>query len=99
MAKQRNYNVETSETNSPTPIAHALKGIDFPADKQDLLDQAEENDAREEVMDMIDRMPEQEYQSMADVIAGAGEINDDESEEEYEASSDDEEFYDEEEDL
>lgn len=75
MAEQRNYNAETVDTDSPAPIAHALRGIDFPCDKEGLKTQARENDAREEVLEQIDRMPDQEYGSMADVFAGVGQAN------------------------
>ena len=60
---------------SPINITKHLKGIDFPAEKADLLDLAEENGAEEEVLEKIRQMPEKEYGSMADVMKGFGETD------------------------
>ena len=49
-------------------IAEALKGIDFPADKHTCIDYAERNNAPDEVLDVIKRMPEIPYDDMADVL-------------------------------
>lgn len=59
---------------SPTDITHHLKGIDFPAGKEDLVKHAQENDADEDVLAIIRQMPDQEYGNMADVMKGVGEI-------------------------
>jgi len=58
---------------SPSNISHYLKGIDFPATKDQLLEHAQENDAEQDVLDKIESMPDEEYQSMADVMKGYGE--------------------------
>lgn len=76
MPDERNYDVSTVETNSPAPIAHAVRGIDFPCDKEGLRQKAEENGARDDVMQMIDQMPDTEYGDMSDVFKGVGEAND-----------------------
>jgi hypothetical protein len=55
-------------------IAHALKGVDLPQDKQGLIEAAENNNTDGEVMQLIEALPEREYNTMADVIAAAGEI-------------------------
>ena len=60
---------------SPINITKHLKGIDFPAEKADLLDLAEENGADEEAMEKIRQMPDKEYGSMADVMKGFGETD------------------------
>ena len=60
---------------SPINVTKHLKGLDFPAEKADLLDLAEENGAEEEVMEKIRQMPEKEYGSMADVMKGFGETD------------------------
>lgn len=61
--------------SSPINVTKHLKGIDFPAEKADLLDLAEENGAEEEVLAKIRQMPEQEYESMADVMKGFGQTD------------------------
>lgn len=55
---------------SPANVTKHLKGIDFPADKQDLLKQAKQLHAEKVVLDEIQKMPEKEYSSMADVMKG-----------------------------
>ena len=44
-----------------------LKGVDYPATKQDLIDAASDNDAPDEVMDALNRIADKEYDSPADV--------------------------------
>lgn len=53
---------------SSTNVTKHLKGIDFPASKQDLLKQAQQLHAEKVVIDEIQKMPEREYNSMADVM-------------------------------
>lgn len=58
--------------HSPSNILHHLKGIDFPAHKDDLVHKAEENDAGQDILDVIRHLPDMEYHSMADVLKGVG---------------------------
>lgn len=60
--------------HSPANIAHHLSGIDFPASKQDLVKHAKEQSADQEVLDVLNQMPDQKYGSMADVMKGVGKI-------------------------
>ena len=53
---------------SPANVTKHLKGIDFPANKQDLVKQAQHLHAEKVVIDEIKKMPEKEYNSMADVM-------------------------------
>jgi hypothetical protein len=64
---------------SPINITRHLRGIDFPARKQDLLEQARADDADDSIIRQLERMPDQEYQDMADVMAAYGQTNDEES--------------------
>ncbi len=57
---------------SPANVATYLKGIDYPAKKDDLAQHAKKNGAESEVIEVINRMPEQEYGNMADVMKGYG---------------------------
>jgi hypothetical protein len=59
--------------HSPSNIAHNLRGVDFPAQKQNLVEQAKQNGAEDEVLEVIGAMPDGEYQDMADVMKGVGE--------------------------
>jgi hypothetical protein len=57
---------------SVAEVTHSLKGVEFPAKKSDLLDQARKNHAERAVLDLIEAMPDQEYGTMADVMKGYG---------------------------
>jgi len=59
---------------SPANIAGFLEGIDFPATKDELVDHAEDNGAPQEVIDVLESLPNQEYTSMADVMSGVGQV-------------------------
>lgn len=59
---------------SPANVTHHLKGMDFPASRSYIERQAKENGADEDVMDIIRKLPDQEYDSMADVTKGVGDV-------------------------
>jgi hypothetical protein len=59
---------------SPANISHYLKGIDFPARKPDLVRHAKANGAEQAVLDVLENLPENEYQNMADVMSAVGEV-------------------------
>jgi hypothetical protein len=46
-----------------------LKGIDFPITKQELIDLAEEYHAPDKVTELIDKLPDQVFDSLPQVIA------------------------------
>ena len=60
--------------HSPSNILHHLKGVDFPADKNALLQQAQKNNAEGDILDILRQMPEGEYHTMADVLKGVGKV-------------------------
>lgn len=53
-------------------ISHYLEGIDYPAGKQDLLNQAKKNNAPDDVIDAITKLPEHSYGNMAELWHGIG---------------------------
>lgn len=53
---------------SPANVTKHLKGIDFPASKQELVKHAQHLHAEKVVIDEINKMPEQQYTNMADVM-------------------------------
>ena len=55
---------------SPINVTHHLKGISFPASKDDLVEHAKKNGAPSQVMEAIEAMPDDEYGTMADVMKG-----------------------------
>ncbi len=59
---------------SPANVSFRLKGIVFPARRQDLIQQAQKNGALPEVLQIISHMPENRYENMADVMKAYGEV-------------------------
>lgn len=59
---------------SPANVAHFLKGIDFPAKKADLVKHAQGQNADKEVLEVLKQIPEREYNTMADVMKGVGQV-------------------------
>lgn len=52
---------------SPIAVERYLKGIDFPATKDDLIQHAQENDAPNDVLGALDRFDDRPYSSVADI--------------------------------
>lgn len=48
-----------------------LQGMSFPASKQDLMDRAMQQGASKDQMEMIKKMPKDNFDSMDDVMASA----------------------------
>jgi hypothetical protein len=60
--------------HSPSNILHHLKGVDFPAGKDDLVKQAQKNDAENDILEILRQMPDSRYHTMADVLKGVGKV-------------------------
>lgn len=60
---------------NPIQIQKFLKGVDYPASKNDLLRNAEREGADEDVRAMLERLPDEEYESPADVSQALGDID------------------------
>ena len=61
--------------HSPANVTHHLKGMDFPASKEDLIQQARRNGAEGAVLEVLEAFPEDEFESMADVMKAYGEAD------------------------
>jgi hypothetical protein len=72
MAKGETGGRGKHEGGSVADVTHSLKGVEFPAKKSDLLDQARKNHAERAVLELIEAMPDQDYGTMADVMKGFG---------------------------
>ncbi len=59
----------SNKNASPIDISKLLQGIDFPADKRKIEEYAEKHKdiASRDALDVIHRLPDRQYQSMADV--------------------------------
>jgi Protein of unknown function (DUF2795) len=64
-----------SETRvSPAQLAHYLRGVELPASKRDLKADARRNQALRGILNFIDKLPEEQYRTMAEVMKAVGEI-------------------------
>jgi hypothetical protein len=52
---------------SPIEVQKALGGVDYPADKEDLVKNAEKKDANDKVLSALKDLPDKKYESPADV--------------------------------
>jgi uncharacterized membrane protein YgcG len=52
---------------SPIEVQKALKGMDYPAKKEELIKQAKNNNASKEVMDVLEKLPDKKYGNAVDV--------------------------------
>jgi hypothetical protein len=59
---------------SPANLQKFLKGADYPMSKDDLMDLANENGAPDEIMDILDQMPDVDFEGVTDVQECYGEI-------------------------
>lgn len=55
------------EKASLIEVERYLRGIDFPATKEDLIDCARDNRAPGDVMHVLDKLGNKEYQSVVDI--------------------------------
>jgi len=62
------------EKASPAAVERYLKGIHFPANKGDLTDIAQQNGAPSDVMSVINRFEEKEYNSPVDIAKEVGRV-------------------------
>ena len=60
---------------SPVEVQEALSGVDYPADKQVLIDKARDNGASDDVLDALDGIPDQEYGNPTDVTSALSEAS------------------------
>ncbi|MBE9155848.1 DUF2795 domain-containing protein [Nodosilinea sp. LEGE 06152] len=59
---------------NPIQVQKFLKGMEYPASKQDVIDHAKQQGADENVCSTLEDMPEDEFETPADVSKAIGEI-------------------------
>ncbi|MDI6724305.1 MAG: DUF2795 domain-containing protein [Methanobacterium sp.] len=59
---------------SPAQVEKYIKGIKFPASKQELLKQAESNNANNDVLDILENVPDKEFNSPIDISIAIGKM-------------------------
>jgi hypothetical protein len=60
---------------NPVEVEKSLKGIDFPAKREDLVKHAQQRGANREVIETIENLPEEEFRNAADVAKAIGELD------------------------
>lgn len=58
----------------PETVYNYLKGMRYPAKKQDLIMQAKKNEAGPDVIDAIETLPDQEFKSQDELIRVGSEL-------------------------
>lgn len=61
-------------TASPKDVEKCLQGVDYPAKKQDLINHARAHGADQRVMETLQQLPEENFQSPIGVNKAIGEI-------------------------
>ncbi|MGY8526952.1 DUF2795 domain-containing protein [Paracidovorax citrulli] len=64
-----------SQDPSPIDVQKSLKGLDFPASKEDILSKAQEGGASEDILAELEQIPEREYQTPADISKELGKLH------------------------
>ncbi len=59
---------------STAAIAQSLSGLSFPCTKQECINHARKRGAPREVVDLLERMQERRFDSMADVWSAIGDV-------------------------
>lgn len=60
---------------NPAEVEKSLKGIDFPARKQDLVQHAQQHGANQEVIETIKDLPVENFNNAADVTKAIGQMD------------------------
>lgn len=63
-----------SQGESAANIAHHLRGINFPCSKSDLVNHCRQRGCPTDVLNTLQSLPDRQYNSMADVMSGVGQV-------------------------
>ena len=59
---------------SPAAIQKHLKGVDYPADKEALVHHAQEHGAGADVMSVLKRLPQEKWDTPAQLMKAVGKV-------------------------
>ncbi|HEY9603024.1 MAG TPA: DUF2795 domain-containing protein [Allocoleopsis sp.] len=59
---------------NPIQLQKHLKGVDYPASKEELIEHAQQQGADEKVREILEQLPDEEYETPADVSKAVGQI-------------------------
>ncbi|TWG87258.1 uncharacterized protein DUF2795 [Cupriavidus gilardii J11] len=63
------------EEPSPIDVQKSLKGLDFPASKEDIVSRARDGGASDDILSELEQLPEREYQTPADISKELGKLH------------------------
>jgi hypothetical protein len=66
---------QTGGGASPTEVAKHLEGLTLPASKQDVVRHVRGKDAKADEITAVERLPDQEFTTMADILKGIGQVD------------------------
>ncbi|HEY9671602.1 MAG TPA: DUF2795 domain-containing protein [Waterburya sp.] len=59
---------------NPIQIQKHLKGVDYPASKEELIEHAQQQDADEDILSILEQLPDQEFETPAEVSKAIGNL-------------------------
>lgn len=59
---------------NPIQLQKYLKGVDYPAKKKDLIKHASQHGADKNVKEVLEQIPDEEYQTPAEVSQAVGKV-------------------------
>ncbi len=59
---------------NPIEVQQALKGVDYPATKEDLVNTAQNQGASQEIRSALDKLPNKTFDTPADVNEAIGDV-------------------------
>jgi hypothetical protein len=76
MAQHQAHSQHGRHSGQPSPVAiqKALAGVDYPATRDRLAETARAHHADQEIVELIDRLPDRDYESPAAVSKAIGQI-------------------------
>ncbi|WP_416672483.1 DUF2795 domain-containing protein [Egbenema bharatensis] len=60
---------------NPIELQKYLKGVDYPASKQDLIQTAEKHGATDNIRSALEQLPDEQFEKPTDVNAAIGDMN------------------------
>ncbi|KYC39927.1 hypothetical protein WA1_28600 [Scytonema hofmannii PCC 7110] len=59
---------------NPIQVQKHLKGVDYPANREELIKRAQQNGADENAISVLQQIPDREYQAPTEVSEAVGDI-------------------------
>lgn len=67
--------IESHTVPSPIEVQKFLGGLDYPARKREILDKAEMQGADDEILEVLEQLPEREYANPTEISREIGKLS------------------------